>query len=116
MGTRCTINFNRGEEIHAKVYRHYDGYPEGVLPDLETFFSDVELQTQDTRFSDPSYLAAKYIDWQAAQNAEDKEFPLAFLSVGVVLSDPGDIEYTYTLQCINGERPGVTYKEIYGEI
>ena len=38
MGTRTNIHFCSGDLIEANIYRHSDGYPEGVLPDLQTFF------------------------------------------------------------------------------
>lgn len=112
MSTRCTINFMYGEnEIAAKIYRHSDGYPDtehGVPADLDRFFKDVQAQTKDTRFSDPSYLAAKYVVWQAAQYAGDN--PLDFLSVGVCMKDPGDIEYTYFVTWTGGPLPEVTWE------
>lgn len=113
MSTRCCINFCEGKTIFAKVYRHSDGYPEGVKPDLQEFFETVEKQTKDTRFDDPTYLAAKYVVWQAIQYAggykmignEFTKVPasmdnyLDFLSVGVMLENPGDIEYEYFVNC-----------------
>jgi hypothetical protein len=122
MSTRCTINFGETykDEFHnvAKIYRHSDGYPDseyGVPACLSQFFKDVENQTMDTRFNDPSYLAAKFVVWQAGQYARDSNAPLAFSSLGVLLEDPGDIEYTYFVDC--GKRdengyPTVTYRGV----
>lgn len=122
MSTRSTINFCDGDRVSAKIYRHSDGYPEGVLPDLEQFFADVAEQTDDTRFNDSSYLAAKFVVWQADQNTwhyngadRVKNDPLDFLGVGVIIEDPGDIEYTYFLDCHKLDekgRPTVTHKEV----
>lgn len=109
MSTRCTINFGEGTQVEAKIYRHCDGYPEGdngVLADLQRFFADVESQTKDTRFGDPSYLAAKFVVWQAYENANvgyTGPLPhragtpnrLDFLSLGIMAKDPSDIEYRY---------------------
>jgi hypothetical protein len=117
MSTRCVINFTAGKEIIAKVYRHCDGYPDGVLPDLQTFFTAVEGDTKDTRFGDPSYLAAKYVVWQAEQYANTYDFRtnppskkakprLDFLSVGIVLTNPFDIEYEYDVQCARLDSKG----------
>lgn len=100
MSTRCTVHFSHGSLDAAAVYRHYDGYPDedsGMLHTLATFFAAVQAQTKDWRFNDPSYLAAKYVVWQA--NEYQKGQPLDFLGVGVVLTDPGDIEYRYTVDC-----------------
>lgn len=115
MSTRCTIHFHDGpgETSRAIVYRHADGYPEGdhgVLKDLGRFFDAVEAQTKDTRFGDPEYLAAKYVVWQAKENAVKFTWngdtyeivpsePLDFLSLGVTLKDPADIEYRYHVRC-----------------
>ena len=123
MSTRCTINFNHGDRIEAKIYRHMDGYPgdvtvpdSGVLADLQQFFVDVEAQTHDTRFTDPSYLAAKFVVWQAMHNAHDSARPLDFLSLGILTKNPGDIDYTYFVNCDTFDthrRPTVTWRKMY---
>jgi hypothetical protein len=121
MGTRCNIHFNDGDEIAANIYRHSDGYPDGVLPDLQRFFADVESQTKgDTRFGDPEYLAAKFLVWQANDyvkptewNPEGKE-ALAFTGVAPCVTDHGDIEFVYSVDSGNFDqagRPTVTHKE-----
>lgn len=113
MSTRSTTHFIDGDRTAAIIYRHSDGYPSGHGTDLHRFFDDVEAQTQDTRFSDSSYLAAKLVVWLANEFAVDydrvdgefkrtshfSERPLDFISVGVVREDPGDIEYRYTVDC-----------------
>lgn len=119
MSTRCNIHFNYADgTIAANVYRHSNGYPDGVLPDLERFFADVEAQTSDTRFNDASYLAAKFVVWQAAEYANWRTSkpgevkPLNFLSVGVVMRDAGDGEYVYEVtESRDGGRPTVTHRE-----
>ena len=120
MSTRCVVNFGYNDEVEAKIYRHSDGYPEGVLPDLKTFFSDVKKQTQDTRFDDPTYLAAKFVVWQANKYAyhykdgkRRRSKRLDFLSVGVVMQNPLDIEYEYFVNCSKFDAAGfptVMYK------
>lgn len=126
MSTRSNIHFTGfgSTTIVANIYRHSDGYPEGVFPDLEKFFDEVERQTSDTRFDDPSYLAAKFVVWQAGENAKIAAYdykngrpgevkPLDFLSVGVVSYDAADGEYIYTVACgVNG-RPTVTGLDTY---
>jgi len=122
MSTRCTIHFHNGEakKPEAIVYRHSDGYPggeTGVLADMQRFFGAVEEEAPgDTRFHDPSYLAAKFVVWQARENnrysfthqsprtagVAAPEGSLAFLGVGVVMQDPGDIEYRYHVRCGGG--------------
>lgn len=134
MSTRCVINFSDGPtRLVAKVYRHCDGYPDGdsgILADLQRFFADVESQTNDTRFDDAAYLAAKYVVWQASRNAYTynlvngkmrrvKAKPLDFLSVGILVADPGDIEYVYTVDCDRHDasgRPVVTHRRLVWEV
>ena len=134
MSTRSTTHFvGYGGRLEAIIYRHSDGYPEGHGADLPRFFADVEEQTGDTRFGDPSYLAAKLVVWLSREfassyDAEKGEFvshanerPLAFLSVGVCQEDPGDIEYRYVVDCEKFDsrgRPTVTcYKrEGWGDV
>lgn len=129
MSTRCVINFCYGKRVVAKVYRHHDGYPDtdgGVLADLTRFVTDVEKDTRDTRFNDPSYLAAKFVVWQADKLAVDYKFnkgqtevishgrKLDFLGVGVLMEDPGDIDYRYFVDCgnIENSKPVVAWEEV----
>jgi hypothetical protein len=137
MSTRCTINFcydtkkklKKGEPrpIEAKIYRHYDGYPDGpdgVRAALKKFFAEVKADTEDTRFNDPTYLAAKFVVWQAALNAQKyndatqeyepgKRFD--FTGVGVCMVDPGDIDYTYHVLCSENRnvQPKVLGKKVH---
>jgi hypothetical protein len=124
MSTRCVINFGEKDEqgkfvTAAKIYRHCDGYPgkvsepsSGILADMREFFAAVKAQCgNDTRFNDPCYLAAKFVVWQSGQYTEPGR--LDFLSVGVVLENPSDIEHEYFVACTRGfnqPRPKVTHK------
>ena len=112
MSTRCNIHFvGHGGHLTSNIYRHSDGYPEGVLPDLEKFFTELAAATRDTRFNSPEQLAARYMVWQAIQLAVDYDFsgkemkttpkasPLDFLGVSPCLEDHGDIEYLYKVNC-----------------
>lgn len=108
MSTRCVLNFHENEnsEPEAKVYRHSDGYPEGVLPDLEKFFNDViENCHGNTRFDDPSYLAAKFVVWQM-------DYALPSLGCGILMKDPGDIEWSYKIICSGREKPRVITNKV----
>jgi hypothetical protein len=118
MSTRCTTHFVFGQEAGAHseaiVYRHSDGYPDCMLPALAQFFEAVEQQTKDTRFTDPSYLAAKFVVWLAGEFAYGHH-ALDFLSVGVVTEDPDDIKYRYVVHCDQKDedgRPVVTVDEL----
>lgn len=110
MSTRATIHFEDANgEVRAIIYRHGDGYPKGLGVDLQTFFGDVQNQTKDTRFNDPSYLAAKWVVWDAQQA---QKLLLDFLSVGVVQQDPDDIEYRYRVICKDDKRPAVKCESV----
>jgi hypothetical protein len=134
MSTRSTTHFIETDPITGKVYtaaivyRHTDGYPKGAGVDLFKFITKCKALT-DSRLSDPSYLAAKYVVFLAEIFASDGMFQspdgtfhkhaynfknpdekrkyvqvprknrLNFLSVGIVSSDPGDIEYRYVVDC-----------------
>ena len=39
MATRCKIIVSDGYTKYS-IYRHYDGYPEGVLADIKTFMEN----------------------------------------------------------------------------
>jgi hypothetical protein len=113
MSTRSVTNFGYGDTVVAKVYRHPDGYPESMLPDLDQFFEDVKSQTTDTRFTDASYLAAKWVVWLA--DMFSKGAKLDFISVGVMMENPDDIEYEYFVDCDDQDEDGnpvVTFKKV----
>jgi len=98
-------------KLNAKIYRHGDGYPDGLGKDLQTFLDHVKATLKDTRFNDASYLAAKWVVWDAGRMAKYQSYdcktdeylpvtnPLNFLSVGIMMEDPGDIEYSYDVIC-----------------
>jgi len=116
MATRSNIHFTSNHRTIANVYVHYDGYPENRIPELQDFFSEVKSRLRDTRFSDASYLAAKYVVWYS-QIREKTDLPvgLDFLGIGLAVQDAGDAEYIYTVDCSQHDDNGfpvVTYKEV----
>jgi len=128
MSTRAVVNFyndyNTKPRLVAKVYRHSDGYPDGLGEDLKKFLKDVG-KLSDTRFGDASYLAAKWVVWDAEQHAvlynldmtkTPKANRLDFLGVGICMTDPGDIEYSYDVVCDSSfgkeSVPKITHKKV----
>lgn len=112
MSTRSTTHFywskedfDRNEPPAAIVYRHHDGYPAGAGVDLLNFVEDVKAQCDPTRegatyygtrFGDASYLAAKYLVYLTVYGYKyDQDYPLDFGGVGILTSDPVDIEWRY---------------------
>lgn len=125
MGTRCAIHFMHvgDHDPVANVYQHWDGDPESVAEDLGRFFDAVEEQVPgDTRFADPSYLAAKFVVWKAWEAAKstaaianilaevdgkptrDTVAPLAFKNVGIDTEDADDLAYVHEVRCYQDRR------------
>lgn len=127
MSTRSTTHFTDcAGNSKAIIYRHGDGYPSAAGADLLRFLDEVG-KLKDTRFDDPSYLAAKYVVFLAdmfnvdycvkdGNGYKHNASKLDFLSVGIVSEDPGDIDYRYVVRCASG-RPIVKCFEVdgYGE-
>lgn len=127
MSTRSTTHFNYGDKTVAIIYRHPDGYPDRAGLDIRRFFNECKT-LEDSRLIDPSYLAAKYVvfladmfnkrtEYKNGKFTEKKpESRLEFISVGVVLEDPGDIEYRYVIDCANIDANGLPDLKCYSEV
>ena len=129
MSTRSTTHFIDSQNSNkptAIVYRQSDGYPEGAGMDIMRFLRECK-KLQDSRLNDECYLAAKYVVFLADMFnskftkfeqdgvCDDSKTPvkageygykraaskLDFLSVGILQTDPGDIEYRYVIDCGN---------------
>lgn len=114
MATRSNIHFVQQGNTYANVYVHYDGYPDNRIPEIQEFFKAVKHWTNDTRFNDPEYLAAKFIVWYSQSGlGEGSPSPsLDFLGIGVSVHDHGDIEYIYEIHCDDFDEQGfpkITY-------
>lgn len=92
MSTRCQIEFKTERTYEDKngekqtktdrrtVYRHSDGYPEGVIPDLKKF-----LEWNKSRNDDIEYAVANFIYWSKKDmNAKYQEEHTGF---GVCAND-----------------------------
>ena len=82
---------------NATIYRHWDNYLEGGGADLVEFLVTLRDSDFDSRFSDSSYLASKFVVYLAREFAEDwNKEPLDFLSVGIVHNeDDWGAEFIY---------------------
>lgn len=89
MSTRCQIEFKSGS-ARRTVYRHWDGYPGAVLPDLLSFLA------WSTRGGDVEYEAANFLFW-SKRELDERSQQLGF---GVCQNDElhGDIEYYYLVE------------------
>ena len=100
MSTRCQIGFYDSmekdlEKYEALIYRHSDGYPEGVLPDIVPFLKEF---SSDRGMTDIEYCSARLL--QHLTNLYDA-YAKNFLGYGISNSFHGDIEYFYAI-CSNG--------------
>ena len=106
MSTSCTVKF---APYGGTVYKHWDGYPSEMEPLLERFFDTVEEETQDTRFNDAPYLAARFVVFLANEYRREGAGQMDFLSVGITDGTNQGEEYTYTVKCVGGgKRPEVS--------
>ena len=89
MSTRCQIEFRNGD-VRRTVYRHWDGYPARVVPDL------LEFLAWSTRGGDVEYEAANFLYWSKRGMSERS----AQLGFGVCANDEvhGDVEYFYIVE------------------
>ena len=78
MPTRCQIRFTEKHEmengkteiIANQIYRHSDGYLDGVIPDLYNFF-EWYMSEPKQRSGDPPYAASDFIYWCKKGYSED---------------------------------------------
>ena len=91
MSTRCQIEFKCGD-VRRTVYRHWDGYPAAVIPDLLAFLQ------WSTRSGDIEYEAANFLFW-SKQGLDDPQ-----LGFGICANDElhGDVEYYYIVEHVRG--------------
>lgn len=128
MSTRCRIDFvekwtdNKGKahEHRRSIYRHSDGYPDGVLPDLKEF-----ITWNRGRNGDLEYMTANFIywskrkmeEWLSRENnfkwdsEETQSDGNSWMKIGFGVCDPkcwhGDLEYYYEVSL---EKGGITIK------
>jgi hypothetical protein len=93
MGTRCVISVEGN--CKAKIYKHYDGYPEGTLPWLEKFNKDFTLN----RGMDPEYKFAQLLRDSVRSEKEFKLDPSKYTGWGIIGYDADcGQEYEYLLK------------------
>ena len=105
MSTRCQIVIlePNGELYPVKIYKHCDGYPEGVMPILAPF----AIAFADNRGSDPEYFIAQccrafaFKDLARSQAEADGPYRhnprKQFTGWGCSTFWHGDIEYLYVV-------------------
>jgi hypothetical protein len=91
MATRCQIKV-AGEK--TLLYKHFDGYPEGVLPTLN---ATLHWFKEDRGFFDGPYLLARLTQAFANEFDGQSRGPRSSLGIGLDTALHGDIEYLYTV-------------------
>lgn len=120
MSTRCHIQIKTDAGFYpCMIYKHSDGYPEGVLPFLQAFTTRFAAQ----RGNDYEYFIAQCLrQWAIEQHLKEEndefykkspEYRTNNLLTGwgvCLQSKPhGDIDYIYTVDLAD---KSVTYKQI----
>lgn len=101
MATRCTIKI---EGInYAKVYKHWDGYPDATLKWLEEF----NRNFVSNRGDDPEYKFAQLLRNSIRDCFIYNLDPSQYTGWGVVAYDEDKQDYEYTLH----KDGKVTYKD-----
>jgi hypothetical protein len=97
MGTRCIITFkDKHDQVH--VYQHWDGDPETVKANIE---KAKKLAWELPRF-EPDEFGAAYI--AANKDGEGN------IRIGKAPEEYGDLSYTYTVTCVDGQLKVVTHR------
>lgn len=116
MSTRCQIRFmetysseNGKKETYAyQIYRHSDGYLNGVIPDFYEFFKWY-MSAPMQRNGDPSYAAGDFIYW-CKQNVFDEEMKKdGYDKIGYGVENVGEIhgdeEWLYEVDLTGAKTP-----------
>jgi len=132
MSTRCQIEFvsGDGKEDRNLTYRHSDGYPDGVIPDLKKFKKWLHSKPLSRIDSDKEYIAANWIYWCKMKIKEDFEQMNKKLGTGKKDGEGweklgygicplecfhGDIEYFYTIDVRKAKTWDIVVYEIRQE-
>uniref|UniRef100_A0A6M3JEG2 Uncharacterized protein n=1 Tax=viral metagenome TaxID=1070528 RepID=A0A6M3JEG2_9ZZZZ len=100
MSTRCQIGFYNKKEDNIKdfqalIYRHSDGYPEGVIPDIEPF---LKWWAKGRGLGDVEYVSARLLQYLCNQYDEDgKAFAKEMRSKNIPISKTTEELFTGTL-------------------
>lgn len=104
MSTRCQIGFYQTKptkktllEPDALIYRHSDGYPKGVLPELLPIIREFHSKRglDDTEYASGRTLQA--LCNQYDMNMTKWGYKTDFLGYGIAKDFHGDIEYYYAV-------------------
>jgi len=91
MTTRAVVKFQWRGETDAIIYKHCDGYPEGLGSLLLRFIEEVRHSQQRNFLDGPGGMAARLCAFLL--KADPGEV------VEVCMKPPGDEEFTYIIEC-----------------
>jgi len=109
VGTRCVIEMRQGGSAY-RIYRHWDGYPEGVLADIKVLLE--EVPEAKYRFkADPEYFLAMFIFYAKLTDYERTKGTRHFANftwdygygVCSLNCQHGDLDYFYSIDCDKGK-------------
>lgn len=97
MSTRCQFAVYETEDQKVEgakvfIYRHSDGYPEGVVPDVLPF---LKAFNESRGISDTSYCAARLVARLASVHCGEKTNENDTLGLGIDAVLHEDIEFFY---------------------
>lgn len=106
MATRCSITVQSVDGKKYRIYRHNDGYPEGVVSDLLVFTRAYDRSPVES----PEYFLANFIfyaklaRWVKYRNKRRASRPWEF-NYGVCSPncEHGDLEYKYLIYPKDGK-------------
>lgn len=95
MSTRCQIGVynkkeDKFEDFQALIYRHADGYPSEVLPEIEKFLKDWK---ERRGIEDAEYCGARLLQYLC----NNKDLFTGTLGYGICNNFHEDIEYFYKI-------------------
>ena len=101
MSTRCTITIGDGINKY-RIYRHHDGYPNGVISDLKILFDN------NLSIDDPEYFLANFIFYtklNILKKSKNNISRIKSWELGYGVCSPNcehdDLAYKYSLSNLN---------------
>jgi len=91
MATRAVVKFQWRGETEAIIYKHCDGYPEGLGSLLLRFIEEVRRSVRSNFLDSAGGMAARFCAYLLKLDAGEV--------VEVMMAPPGDEEYTYVVEC-----------------
>jgi hypothetical protein len=99
MSTRCQIGMyeydnNKLSEWDALIYKHSDGYPEGIIPLIIPILADFE---KNRGLDDIEYASSWLVYGLKKEQVENGSNP--YLQIGICKDFHDDIAYYYAVRC-----------------